>query len=515
MKNLFKVLTKVFSLLLMVLMAFALVGCGDTPAPDPNQGKDPNQGQDPNQGKDPTPPAHEWTENELFWDSDKNGIPDWTEKEITLTYATWQYDNPEAITIDTLLIEKFMEKYPNVHVEMQIVGGLEEQWEANFLALMETEEVPDVFLIHRLENLLDKNVLADLTEYYDHDEDTQYLFESVRDLGMYKGRRYSLPTFIYPEIWLVNKDLLEDCNIEAPGYDWTWEQMEAIAKAVYAARGTQHAIGIYGTEEYYFELPKIMKMKEDATAGSKWLAYGYSEDKFNFSDNAFLLAMSKMETGLSEGWLVNQLDEETLLEYYGSAVDPRYSGQVAIWRQPSWEFKDHMADIQFTWDVYPGPSGVTGGNTDIAGVYQLCENKAAAYQLLKWMSWGEDGMVTRYNLYDEYGAELYVSANNYPYPVVDYGINGDGENLIWDNIPYTQSADGYGAPEFVESLRGGAIKANKEVIGWDAAENVFKPYVSQIIMEGAKYATLYSTVQELADAAMKQKRDAVDEMNGN
>ena len=33
-------------------------------------------------------------------------------------------------------------------------------------------------------------------------------------------------------------------------------------------------------------------------------------------------------------------------------------------------------------------------------------------------------------------------------------------------------------------------------------------------MEGAKYATLYATIQELSDAALKQKRDAVDAMTG-
>ena len=270
---------KLFIICLFLVVMLALVGCGGDSGSNTDNNNNNNNNNDNNQNQNQNQNQHEWTENELFWDSDKNGIPDWQEKEITLTYATWQYENSDAVTIDTLLIEEFMKKYPNIHVEMQIVGGLENVWEANFLALMETEEVPDVFLIHRLENLLDKNVLADLTDFYDHDEDTQFLFDSVKDLGMYKGRRYSLPTFIYPEIWLVNLDLLEDCNIDAPDYDWTWEQMEAIAKAVYAARGTQHAIGIYGTDEYYMELPKIMKIKDDAVAGSKWLAYGYCDDK--------------------------------------------------------------------------------------------------------------------------------------------------------------------------------------------------------------------------------------------
>ena len=43
-----------------------------------------------------------------FWDKDGNGIPDWQEKEITLKYATWQYTNPEMITIDVVMIDKFM-----------------------------------------------------------------------------------------------------------------------------------------------------------------------------------------------------------------------------------------------------------------------------------------------------------------------------------------------------------------------------------------------------------------------
>ena len=506
-------LSKLLTIFLMAILAFCLVACTKSDDGNNNKPSDQTDNQDKENNDNPGGDTHEWTENELFWDADKNGKPDWTEKEITLTYATWQDVNPDNITIEKLMIQEFMKLYPNIHVEMQYVGE-DYEWENNLLALLETNELPDVFLIRRLENILPYNILADITSYYNHDDDTQYLFDSVKNLGLYNNKRYCVPTFIYPEIWLVNKDLLASCNIPAPRYDWTWDQMEAIAKAVYNARGTEHKIGLYGTDQYYFEYPKVLKIQENASVGATWLGYGYDGDKFNFSDQAYINAVGKMEEGLAQGWLVNQLDEETLNAYYGSADDPRYSGQVAIWRQPSWEFKNYADDLLFDWDVYPGPSGVTGGNTDIAGVCQLCENKAAAYQLLKFMSFGEDGMITRYSLYEEYNEELYLSANNYPYPVVDYGIDGYGVNKIWDNIPYTVTADGYGAPEFVESLRNGAIKANKEVVGWDAAEDKFKEYIYEIIMNGAQYAALYPTIQEAADEALRQKREAVDALFG-
>ena len=468
-------------------------------------------------------------EKNLFWDADQNGIEDWQEKEITLRYATWQYTNPEVETIDTLLVKEFTKKYPNIHVEMQIlgddvgVGG--ELWEAAFLGLLEADgaDLPDVFLINRLENILPYGLLADLTSFYDNDKDTEYIFDSLKDLGLYDGKRYCIPTFIYPEVWVVNLTLLKQYKTPIPSYDWTWDQMEAIAKAV-GNDPTRKTIGLYGglsgPDQYYFELPKVMKLasenEADREAGKKWLAYGYDGTRFNFDDVAFMNAMKRLEDGMSEqdesgyGWLVGQLSADTIREWYGSTNgDPRYLGKVAIWRQPAWEFKDYMNDLQFEWDIYPGPSGVTGGNTDIAGVCQLCENKAAAYQLLKWMSFGREGLVKRYELYETYKDELYVSADNYPYPIVDYGINKNGVNEVWDNIPYKLTAPGFGAPEFIESLRNGAIKANKEVIGWDAAENEFKEYFYRIVMEGAKYATLKDTINETANAAQQLQRAVV------
>ena len=197
MKRVFKYFYKFLGLVLALLLVLGLGACGDDPSDNEGDGGNGNGGGNNNN--------HQWTENELYWDSNKNGTPDWAEKEINLTYATWQYNDPEAITIDTLLIDAFMAKYPNVHVTMDILGQSGE-WETNFLERLSTNNVPDVFLINRLENMLPYNVLADLTEFYNHDDDTQYLFDSIKNLGLYEGKRYCIPTFIYPEIWVVNKD---------------------------------------------------------------------------------------------------------------------------------------------------------------------------------------------------------------------------------------------------------------------------------------------------------------------
>ena len=47
-----------------------------------------------------------------------------------------------------------------------------------------------MLLIQRLESFLPFNILADISEMYDNDEDTQYIFESVNKLGTYGDKRW-------------------------------------------------------------------------------------------------------------------------------------------------------------------------------------------------------------------------------------------------------------------------------------------------------------------------------------
>lgn len=480
-------------LLLLLTAAFGVAGLascgGNGNTPGGNNGGN-NGG---NTGK-PTEPT--------YWDADGNGIEDWTEKEITLTYASWQYNNPEAITIESLMVQEFTKKYPNIKVEMQIVGE-DYEWNDNMVMLMESGELPDVFLVNRLASFLPLGILADLTEYWENDSDTQYVFDSVRDLGLYNGKRYVVPTYIYPQFWIVNLDLLEQYNVQTPGYDWTWDQMENIAKA--CTDDTLHNIGLYGTAQYFYEYAKVLD------AETHPYSYGYTGEGFNFSSNAYLTAMNKLETGLTEGWLVNSLDPEVCAEYYGDpTADPRYTGHVAIWREASWSVKEYLDSFAFDYDIYPAPSGVGMGNTDIAGVSSTSKNKQAAYQLLKWMSFSEEGIARRFELYEEYSSVLYISGNNYPYPVADYGIDGQGVNKIWDNIPYGTTAPGLVSPEYTEALRNAATQANKEVVGWDEVDAAISPYINQILMGEAQFATLQSEIQKAAEKAFADARQSMD-----
>ena len=437
-----------------------------------------------------------------FWDKDGDGIADWQQEEITLTYASWQHNDPEAITIESLMVEAFTEKYPNITVEMEILGVQDNEWDPTLISLQEADDLPDVFLVNRLENLLPNLVTADITEYWDNDPDTAKILDSVRDLGLVDGKRYIVPTYFYPQFWIVNLSLLKSKNITVPSYDWTWEDMENIAKEVTDINN--HVFGVYGTAQYFYEYPKVID------AETHPYAYGYNGESFDYSSEAYLQAMTALETALNEQYVINSLSADECKEFYRDEnADPRYIGKVGIWRQAAWEVKNQMPNFQFEFDVYPAPSGVGMGNTDIAGISSLTEHPEAAYQLLKWMSYSEEGLIRRYELYEEYEEELYISGNNYPYPIVDYGMDKTGVNKIWDSIPYGTTAPGLVSPQFIEAIRGAATQANKEVIGWDAVDQAVGPYFSQILMGESDFWTLRETIQSAANTALEYRRKTI------
>ena len=96
-----KKFSKLFLMLFIFIFAFTLVSC---------KGKDKykeNQGQGGNQVGG--------TALDPYWDADQNGIADWEEKPITLTYASWQHNNNEVETIESLMVKEFTKKYPNIN----------------------------------------------------------------------------------------------------------------------------------------------------------------------------------------------------------------------------------------------------------------------------------------------------------------------------------------------------------------------------------------------------------------
>lgn len=434
-------------------------------------------------------------------DEDQAGVvdptqPSWAQEKINLNYAVVsKLEDSTVPSIEELMLEEFEAKYPNITVTpVQIDWSVSDTWTSKITELTTTGTVIDVFLVPRVEDLAKTGYLADITSFYDNDEDTDAIFDHVAALGEFEGTRYTVPTFIYPSFWVVNENLLKEANVTIPQNNWTWEAMEGAAKSV-ASLSNKH--GLYDTQAYTYEYPKLV------SGNDSWYARSYDGEKFNYDSTAMQTAMSDLSTGMNEGWITpNQMTTADL--------DPRYLGEVGIWRQPAWEFKDYATELEFNYKILPAPSSAGMGNTDVAAVHSMSKNKEAAYNLLKWMSYDEEGILKRFEIYNDNIEEIGLAGNNFPYPVADYGMGNDGVNKIWDSIPYANLGTPFASlssPEFLLSIENAAIQANKEVVGWNASDIAINEYFASIESFEAEYADLKDSIQASSTAAIIKARD--------
>jgi hypothetical protein len=103
-----------------------------------------------------------------------------------------------------------------------------------------------------------------------------------------------------------------------------------------------------------------------------------------------------------------------------------------------------------------------------------------------------------------------TQANNYGYPIVDYGIDGYGVNQLWETIPYGLTAPGFVSPEFIEALKNAAYWVNKETVGWDEADTASWPYLTQVINNETQFAAVKDEMQTAANAAFAAANAAMD-----
>jgi ABC-type glycerol-3-phosphate transport system substrate-binding protein len=135
------------------------------------------------------------------------------------------------------MIAAYMELNPNVTIELVDMAG-EGGWEAILTAYAAKGEFPDVYSAFNLPLYIQNEWLADLTEVVAADADWAMIPEALRESVMYNDIVYGVPSAQFIVGYIVNKDLYEAGNLDAPEYGWTLEQFDAAVKALNNPNGS-------------------------------------------------------------------------------------------------------------------------------------------------------------------------------------------------------------------------------------------------------------------------------------
>lgn len=350
--------------------------------------------------------------------AEEKSLPPMTTEDITLTYASWENE-----VLKTFLAEKFMEKYPNITVEV-ITLPLDGYNDA-LLNLIASGQMPDAFwILGECDFAISNQLLGDMTEYWENDPEADNVLKTINEgkFGYYgTDRKWATPVKFFPEVIFANKALFEKLNVEMPPMDWTWEEM-----VEYIKKMTIPEQGIFGFNQYR----RIVTWYPVAADDECWGEFGWDGKSFDFTNWADGI---NLEAELiNGGYHAPPFDSDEAEAAFGDrtmwAAD---SGKIAFQFDAWWTFNNLFAQDSYLEKgliyvpyLVPRAKGTksihTMGTLDFGGISSATEHPREAYELLKFMNWNEEGWLAKIEAYKTL-------------------TNPDGSRLSVDALPITLS----------------------------------------------------------------------------
>ena len=312
-----------------------------------------------------------------------------------------------------LYLRDFRELYPNIRVEIQEFSGSDDLY--TYLTTQATaKNMPDVVLgWDNLSAFALQNWLYPLNDFLEKDDETQYVSNELLDAFTYEGKIYAVPAWLQFSCMVVNLDLCDELNLDAPGYDWTIDEFIELAKAA----TTNETSGINHLES----LDQYLMMQYEGVNGQ----WGYDPESrtFNLTNGAFEKAegivadLGKVPQLVADNMRDSSVTDNGGMDDYarkfGANVDGLSEGKILIANQSTWDDKWLNPSLQgINWDYYPIPAAVKGQgrqivHADYGMMLSTAKDPEAAFALLKYITYGKDGILKRMELQNGNANNLY------------------------------------------------------------------------------------------------------------
>lgn len=383
---------KVLSILLTAAMAATLLaGCGGTE-------------EAANAGTEAASDAQTATTQEAASEQGTETAPAEAAGEaVTLKWAIW---DQETTAYWSDLKEAYEASHPNVTIEMVDLGS------TDYMTVLATElsgtgtdfDLVTIKDVPGYATLVQKGSILALDDYIAADGIDLTQFAGTTDQVTVDGSLYQLP--FRNDFWVLfyNKDLFDAAGVDYPTNDMTFEEYDALARAV---TDTTFGSQVYGAHYH--------------TWRSAVQLFGVLDGEHTILDGEYSFFKPYYEMVLNQeadGVCRKYTDLKTEGLHYSAAFS---GGDVAMMNQGSWFIStlitnlasgEYDADLCGNWGIvkYPHAEGVEPGSTlgTITGISitTASDNPDEAWEFVKWVS-GEEG------------AAVMASSGNFPAIMTD------------------------------------------------------------------------------------------------
>ncbi|PLR67424.1 MULTISPECIES: ABC transporter substrate-binding protein [Bacillaceae] len=314
---------------------------------------------------------------------EKNGEAGKDEK-VTITYASWT--EPE---IEEKRIAAFEKSHPNIEVKRD--ESITWPWDEKLAASAAAGKLPDVFFVFSVPPSIANGWVEDLTPFLEKDKEfnKENIFGNLTSTAEYNGKQFALPHSMYAQGIMINKDLFKKENVEIPSPDWTIQDMRDTALKLTKVNEQQFGFGGVGG------LREVIIPQLDPSQG--WLTW--DGEKYNFDKPAFIQANQLVrEMKYNDKVSPEIYTDEDRKKWFGKDGDAWKAGKLAMRVGGTADFSWQRSEIGFEWDLLPIPKD-KGQRvpivTDYIGMSKTSDQKEAAFEFIKWMTYSKDGWMDR------------------------------------------------------------------------------------------------------------------------
>ncbi|MDQ0257374.1 multiple sugar transport system substrate-binding protein [Evansella vedderi] len=401
-------LTFLVSALLFLLL---IVGCSND---------EPAEGGNVSDGETDT----EETSDDNGEGGEESALPPMTEDEITLTYASWANGQ-----LNEFLADRFMEKYPNITVE---VVHLEfDGWNDHLTNLASTGDLPDVYwYLGNVDVPIRNGWLGDITEYFENDPESEDILSTLKIQGYFDGeRKLAAPMQLLPFTIYLDENLFNQMNVDMPSADWTYSEMLELMQEM-----TVPEQGIFGYNTFTQLLTMAPIVNNDAFG-----EFGWDGEKYDLTKD-WADAITQHAQFVRSGVHAPFFDTDEAEAAFGDRLQWAAStGRVAM-QLDAWWTIDLFATPEFqdrgiNWVPYPVPRGDNAESlhkpafVDFGAISSGTDHPREAYELLKFFGWGKDGWLAKLEAF-----ETLTHEDGNPVFTFPYGLPLINDEEIWDGV---------------------------------------------------------------------------------
>ena len=343
---------------------------------------------------------------------DDNGGSSKTKKTV-ITYCNWNFGTEEDNNLTRRRVEAFNKQSDKYRIE--IIVPIDGDTYDNFLAtLAAAGELPDVFMVNNVPTAVINQWALDITSLAKADSEWNDIPTPLTEAITYNDHIYAVPAGQYYMGLFANLDLIDNyltgsktaAEMFAPGAFTTDEWIEVVKKMrdINHTDGTG-AIGMNAVGDMINWLPGVL----DKTGKIKHFTWNGST--FDFTNEALYDAFQKIaDLGNPQSQYVfeaipalqgegdDATEYRSLIFGPGAADDVFKNGRMGFIQEGSWAGTYENVDFNCIFTTYPDKKVVAA--TDYMCISRSSKNPEAAYEVAKFLTFGEAGAKAMFDILD-------------------------------------------------------------------------------------------------------------------